>query len=131
MPAFAYTILYVPSVPEALDHYASVFGLEKGFLHESGDYGELKTGATRLAFTSHELAAKVIPRPYRAAEAGTEPFGMELTLAVDDVDAAYARAVAAGAHAVSEPHDEPWGQRVSYVTDLNNVLVGLVSPMPA
>ncbi len=39
-----YTILYVENVAAALDFYEKAFGLERLFLHESGDYGELATG---------------------------------------------------------------------------------------
>jgi len=131
MPDLAYVIVYVPSVLDTLDFYTRAFGLERGFLHEEGDYGELVTGATRLAFTSHALAAHAVPGRYRSAEDGPHPLGMELTLTVDDVDAAFSHAVESGAKPMAEPHDAPWGQRVSYVVDNNNVLVGLVSAMPS
>ena len=47
---FAYTILYVDNVDETLSFYESAFGFKRKFLHESGDYGELESGATTLAF---------------------------------------------------------------------------------
>ena len=50
-----YTIVYVPHVAESLAFFESAFGLSRRFLHESGDYGELETGETTLAFASHEL----------------------------------------------------------------------------
>lgn len=131
MPDLAYVIVYVPSVGDTLAFYAAAFGLQRGFLHEEGDYGEMVTGSTRLAFTSHHLAATAVPFPYRAAEADPRPLGVELTLTVDDVDAAFERAVAAGARPLAPPHATPWGQRVSYVADNNNVAVGIASPMPA
>jgi uncharacterized glyoxalase superfamily protein PhnB len=40
-----------------------------------------------------------------------------LYLYVEDVDAAFARALAAGADAVEEPHDVPYGDRRAMVTD--------------
>ncbi len=131
MTRLGYVIIYVPSVPEAVRFYEAAFELEPGFVHEAGDYGEMKTGATRLAFTSHALAADAVPFRYRKAEDDALPLGMELTLTVDDVDASYAAAVAAGAKGVAEPHDTPWGQRVSYVADLNNVIVGIASVIAA
>jgi lactoylglutathione lyase len=51
-----YTIIYVPSVESSIRFFGQAFGLEKKFLHESGDYGELKTGETTLAFASHDWA---------------------------------------------------------------------------
>ncbi|MBX2796537.1 MAG: VOC family protein [Myxococcales bacterium] len=126
---FGYAILYVPSVPEAVAFYERAFGFTDSFVHEGKDYGELRTGATKLAFTAHELAAKAVPTPYRAAEGGDKPLGMELTLTTTELDAAHQRAVDAGARELSAPHDTPWGQRVSYVLDLNGVIVGLATPM--
>jgi lactoylglutathione lyase len=48
----------------------------------------------------------------------------------DDVDAAYERALAAGATSAAEPDDKPWGQRIAYVRDLNGILVELCTATP-
>ncbi len=130
MPGLGYVIVYVPSVPDTVAFYERAFGFEGSFVHEAGDYGELKTGATKLAFTSHALASSAVPFRYRPVEGHADPLGAEITLTTPDVDAAYARAIEAGATALAEPHDEPWGQRVSYVRDLNGFAVGIASPMP-
>jgi catechol 2,3-dioxygenase-like lactoylglutathione lyase family enzyme len=50
-----YVILYVADVPATMDFYARAFGLETRFLHEGGDYGEMATGETRLAFSAISL----------------------------------------------------------------------------
>jgi lactoylglutathione lyase len=50
-----YTIAYVADVPASLAFFENAFGLTRRFLHEGGDYGELDTGATTLAFASLEL----------------------------------------------------------------------------
>ena len=55
--------------------------------------------------------------------------GFELGLVIEDVPAAFKRAVAAGAEPVSEPATRPWGQTVSYVRDVNGFLVEICSPM--
>lgn len=128
-PVFGYAILYVPSVPEAIAFYERAFGFSNSFLHEGQDYGELQTGATKLAFVSHQLAKTSIPFTYhQATEDGTK-LGVEWTFVTDDVDALFARALREGAKPLSEPHDEPWGQRVSYVSDLNGFAVGIASPV--
>lgn len=124
-----YTIIYVPDVPAALDFYGRAFGLTTAFLHESGQFGQLDTGSTALAFTSHELGAQVVPGGYTALDADRPPAGFELTLVTDTVDQDFDRAVAAGARPLSEPHDEPWGQRVCYVRDPFGTLVGIASPV--
>jgi uncharacterized glyoxalase superfamily protein PhnB len=40
-------------------------------------------------------------------------------LYVDDVDAVYARAIAAGAKSLSEPEDQFWGDRFAQIEDLD------------
>ena len=100
--AFGYTILFVESVVEAVRFYERAFGFADSFVHESEDYGELSTGATKLAFTAHELAAQVVPFRYRRADEGELRPGVEVTLTTADVDGAYRRAVDAGATPLAE-----------------------------
>ena len=124
-----YVIVYVPDVEEALEFYERAFGMSRRFLHDSGDFGEVETDGARLAFTSHRLGESAVPVPYVAADPSAPPFGFELTLLTDQVDSAFAAAVAAGATPLAEPHDEPWGQRVSDVRDIVGILVGIATPM--
>jgi lactoylglutathione lyase len=56
---FRYTILYVADVPATLAFYNAAFAIPTAFLHEGGDYGELLTGQTKLAFSSHALMAQI------------------------------------------------------------------------
>jgi len=51
-------------------------------------------------------------------------------LVTSDVPALYARAVKAGATAVSEPATKPWGQTVAYLRDKDGHLVELCTPLP-
>ena len=48
---FAYTILCVENVDHTVTFYEQAFGLEKRFIHESGQYAEMETGVTTLSFT--------------------------------------------------------------------------------
>nr|WP_286189109.1 VOC family protein [Labrenzia sp. R5_0] len=121
-----YTILYVENVAAALDFYEKAFGLERLFLHESGDYGELATGETKLAFSSKALMNQLGKTP------GTpEPKApvFELAFETDDVAASLARAVAAGANKLQDAREEPWGQITSYVSDPFGYLVEICSPI--
>jgi uncharacterized glyoxalase superfamily protein PhnB len=52
---FGYAIVYVATVADTLKFYKEAFGFETRFLHESGQYGELETGNTALAFASRAL----------------------------------------------------------------------------
>lgn len=126
---YGYTIIYVADVAATLTFYEQAFGLSRRFLHESGQYGELDTGTTVLAFSRHDLAGTLFPGSYTAVQADQPPPGVELGLVTEDVAAAYERAVAAGALPLLLPAQKPWGQIVGYVRDLNGVLIELCSPM--
>jgi lactoylglutathione lyase len=126
---FAYTIVYVADVAASLDFYERAFGLQRRFLHESGMYGELDTGATALAFVHHEVALDSVGQPYVAADASAKPLGIEIGLATADVGSAYTRALAAGASSLSAPVTKPWGQTVAYVRCPDGSLVELCTPM--
>lgn len=125
---FGYTIVYVPDVAEAISFYESAFGLTRRFLSDEGGYGEMETGDTTLAFASNSNAEQfgfsiILNDPK------TNPPGIELALVTEDVDGSFKRATSAGCAPVTEPHRTDWGQTVSYVRDLNGVLVEICSPV--
>ncbi|MCV2353751.1 VOC family protein [Paucibacter sp. B2R-40] len=126
---FAYTIVYVADVAASLAFFEAAFGLPTRFLHESGSYGELETGATALAFVDHATARDSVGHDYVAAAASPLPLGLEIGLVTDDVAAAFERAVKAGAAALSPPKTKPWGQTVAYVRCPDGTLVELCSAM--
>ena len=125
----AYTIVYVSDVAASLGFFERAFGLATRFLHESGGYGELDTGATALAFAQHDVARSNLGRDYVAAGASAQPLGMEVGLVTDDVSAAFERAVAAGAEPLAPPVIKPWGQTVAYVRCPDGTLVELCTAM--
>jgi uncharacterized glyoxalase superfamily protein PhnB len=126
-----YVLKYVDDLAATVEFYEKAFGIKRRFLHESGTYAELDTGETALGFVSAKFAAEnKIPfekiRPDRSAP------GIEIGLVTEsaaEVQAAFDRAVRAGAKVVTEPHAKPWGQVVSYVRDLNGFLVEICSPV--
>jgi lactoylglutathione lyase len=119
---FRYTILYVANVPETLSFYNRAFGIETAFVHEGNDYGELRTGATKLAFSSFQLMAQIGKEV--ATEAPAKP-SFELAFETEDVPAALARALEAGATLVQEVKQMPWGQTIAYVRAPEGTLVEL------
>ena len=123
-----YTIIYVADVPETVAFYEKAFGLKSRFVHESNLYAELDTGDTVLAFAGEPMAAinELAIRPNRSSDVAA---GFEIALVTADPEAAYRKAVAAGASAVKPPALKPWGQTVGYVRDLNGCLVELCSPV--
>jgi len=126
---FGYSIVYVSDVAASLDFFERAFGLSRRFLHESGGYGELETGATALAFAQHEVARSNLGCNYLAAGASSSPLGMEVGLVTDDVQAAFDRAVKAGAKPMTAPVQKPWGQTVAYVRCPDGTLVELCTAM--
>lgn len=126
---FGYTIVYVPDVAASLKFFEAAFGITTRFLHESGTYGELETGATALAFAAHALGDDNFPGSHVQAHQSVQPLGFEVALVTDDVAAAHAKAIAAGATELAAPKTKPWGQVVSYVRCPDGVLVELCSPI--
>lgn len=131
-PALGYVILYVNNVASSLAFYEQAFGLTRRFFHDDNGkaYGELETGATRLAFASVAQANEHVNQSVLAAAPDKAPLGVEIALTTPDVAALFQRAVKAGAASVSEPATKPWGQTVAYVRDCSGFLVELCTPMP-
>lgn len=126
---FGYTIVYVPSVPDALAFYEKAFGFRTRFLHESGQYGELESGATTLAFASRAVGEMNFGSNFVPVSATATPPGIELAFVTEDVATAYAKAVEAGAAPLHAPEPKPWGQIVAYVRSQEGTLVELCSPI--
>jgi lactoylglutathione lyase len=126
---FGYTIVYVRDVAASLAFFERAFGLPRRFLHESGEYGELDTGVTALAFAAHATARGNLGQDYVAADTSAQPLGIEIGLLTDDVPSAVRRAVEAGATLLTAPSTKPWGQVVAYVRCPDGTLVELCTPV--
>ena len=125
---FGYTIIYVPDVLASVEFFEKAFGLKRRFVHESG-YGEMDTGATALAFASHEVGRSNLPNGYIKADDSAVPLGIEVALVTDNVVEAHNKAVSAGAVSIKEAMQKPWGQTVSYVRCPDGILVEICSPV--
>ncbi|WP_417323298.1 VOC family protein [Erythrobacter aureus] len=121
-----YTIMYVENVADSLAFYERAFGLTRGLLHEGGDYGELVTGETKLAFSSVRLMRQLGKSP---APANPDAPVFEIAFETDDVAAALEKAKEAGAIVKQDVRDEPWGQTTAYTADPNGYLVEICSPV--
>ena len=123
---FKYTILYVENVDETLAFYEAAFGFKIAMLHESGDYGELKTGNTKLSFSSLALMSELGKSPVKQGSIGPS---FEIAFETENVAIALAQALKAGADLVQEVETMPWGQTTAYVKDVNGFLVELCTPI--
>jgi uncharacterized glyoxalase superfamily protein PhnB len=124
-----WVIVYVDDPPAAREFYMEAFGLQGGFAVPSGEYAELDTGATKLAFAAYSLGESNFPGGVRPAAQEGQPPNVEIALVAEDVDDRYAHAVEAGCESLAEPRDKPQGQRVAYVRDPFGTLVELATPL--
>jgi lactoylglutathione lyase len=127
--SLGWVIVYVDAPPESAAFYERTFGLTVEFVAPGGSYAQLDTGPTKLAFASYALGEKNFEGGVRRAESTGQPPNVEITLVADDVDAAYARALAGGCSSLATPQDKPQGQRVAYVRDPFGTLVELATPL--
>ena len=125
---FGYTLFYVDDVKKSMTFYHEAFGLQKGFLHESGQYGEMVTGETKIGFVGHAVASSN-GFDYQKKNLSDKPLPIEIGFVTQDVSSAYQKALSAGATSLSSPTSKPWGQVVSYVKDCNGNIVEICSPI--
>jgi lactoylglutathione lyase len=114
-------IVFVEDVARSLAFYEDALGAELDHFDDDGSYGELKDG---IGFAAHWQVEKHHDLSFHRNEADGLPGGFELDLAVDDVDGAFAKALDAGATAVWEPREKPWG-RSALIRDPDGVFVHL------
>ena len=125
MIKLGYVIAYVSDVEMALTFFENSFKLERKFLTDEKDYGELETGSTILAFATHELGESNFTGGYQRANASDKPLGIEIALITDDVQSSHAMAIKFGAQELKEPEQKPWGQTVSYIRCPAGLLIEL------
>lgn len=101
------TCLFPVGAAEFLRFVQSAFGAVPRDIHY-GDDG-------KIAYSQFQVGNTVLSVSDAHDGWGPNPTGIHLY--VDDVDATYARAIAAGAHGVREPEDQPYGERISTVRD--------------
>lgn len=131
MVKFGYTIAYVANVDEALSFFESAFGMQRRFITDEKDYGELSTGETTLAFAAHELGQANLGGRYIKGSESAHPLGIEIALVAEDVHAIHQAALRHGGTELKAPSTKPWGQLVSYVRCPAGILLELCTPIGA
>ena len=99
--------LHVKGTDGLIDFIKRAFGAEEGDVHRAPD-GTVMHAQLRLDDSVLELGE---------AHGIVEPMPCSLHLYVPDVDAVYARALAAGAQTIGAPSDRPYGDRAAEVSD--------------
>ena len=129
MVKLGYTIYYVADVTEALSFFEKAFDMKRRLLTDELDYGELDTGATVLAFASHELGKTNFSGGYISATDSEKPLGVEIALITDDIHSTHTNALNLGAKELKKPEQKPWGQVVSYLRCPAGILLELCTPI--
>lgn len=124
-----YVIIYVEDVAATVAFYHQAFSLPTRFIHEGGDYAELETGKTVLAFASIGLAETNFPGGCQPLTQMERPAGMEIALVTTELTATIAAAVQAGAKVLSPPATKPWGQTVAFLRAPEGTLIELCTPV--
>ena len=105
--------LFFEDLDEARSFYARAFGLPVHYEDESSTV--FRFGATLVnLLRATEAPELVAPAPVAAADAGVR---FQLTLAVEDVDAAAAELRDRGIELLNGPVDRPWGIRTASFRD--------------
>lgn len=127
-PSLGYVIFYVADAKATASFWVEAFGCQLRFVHESGEYAELDTGATTLAFVADSLM-KTNQVSYRHNVPGQAPAGASVSLVTSEPEALFERALKHGATSIKAIETKPWGQRSGFVADRNGLLVELCSPV--
>ena len=123
--ALDYIVLIVDDLERALGFYRDALGI--ALRHRAERFAQLETGTTRLGLFTREAMAETLAQKIGAP--GEQSPAFELGFKVADVNAAWEELRAAGAPAVTPPHDQPWGQRTAYVRDPDGNLIELVQQL--
>jgi PhnB protein len=116
--------LQVDGAMKAADFYKRAFGAELATAHPPDDKG--RTMHVHLYINgSSIMLGDAYPEHGHALE---QPKGFNLTLMVKDIDAAFKRAIEAGAESVMPPQDMFWGDRYGQLRDPFGVLWAINAP---
>jgi uncharacterized glyoxalase superfamily protein PhnB len=108
--------LVVRDVDRAIEFYGKAFG-SREILKIPGPGGKTGHGQVRLGDTILFLAGEPPNRDTYLAPESLSGTSCGVYSYWDDCDAAFRKAVAAGASPLSEPVNLPWGDRVALVRD--------------
>lgn len=103
-------ILTINGCVEAIEFYQKAFGATKNKI-------SLDPTGKKVWFASLQFGDSVIYMNDEMPEMDEHAHPTDLWLYVEDVDATFKKAVAAGAKALMQPADSFWGDRISKVVD--------------
>lgn len=122
---FATAVVYTADIAATVAFYERATGLAPSYYDRELGFALLGPEQT-VAVASHAAGELMLDAGYASTEHGRVR-GAELAFWVDDVPAAFARAVAAGAVALTPPRVMPWGQTVAYVEAPEGTILGFLT----
>lgn len=128
---FRLNIWFVPDVAATVAFYETAFGCTLRFMPPGAPFAELDTGGTLLCFLSETTIQKAglfANLPYTPNRPGPTMPGAQIAFVSDDIEADWARAVAAGATVVKALAPRASGGHMGYLRDPNGLLVELMTP---
>ncbi len=123
--AYVSTRIITDNLDAMVDFYEQLTGITA--VRPAPVFAEILTPTATLAIGS--IATVPLFAPGSAEPAANRSAILEFL--VDDVDAEHARLAALGMEFVAEPALMPWGNRVFFVRDPDQNLVGVFSPVGA
>ena len=119
--------LFVEDMPLMVRFYRDVLGFEITEGEDAENVYLIKYGTLFMLYARKNFE-QMTSRKYDYIKGLNGHFEIALSVdTIDDVDTAYAEAVAKGARPVLEPTTEPWGQRTCYVADPEGNLIEIGS----
>ena len=118
-------VIYVDNVEETLDFYYQAFGLSTSSISDNAEYGELTSGAVKIAFANHPYAQAHFKQGYIRAHPKQPALGFELRFMCNNLSASYGKAVFAGAEPLCPPNKRET-QYYAYVRAIEGTLICLV-----
>ena len=120
-PRLGYVVRFVADLDASVRFYEGVLG--QRLTKRGGHWAQFDCGSLTLGL--YERAAMAVALAVPESALGVAPGAAELAFEVEDCDAAFTAAVAAGARPFKEPQDRSWGERTGYILDPDGAFVEL------
>ena len=124
-----WVIVYVPDVERAVEFYERAFGLRRAFVDPTGNFGQLDTGTTALAFAAEALADGHLPQGVRRPSADEPPANVGARPGVRRRPRGLRPRGGRGVHHPGRARAQPQNQVVGWVRDPFGTLIEIASPI--